>query len=353
MHGCTRLEVSLAAVAANYHLLRSRVPSGMCAAVVKADAYGLGMSRVAPHLANAGCQFFFVATLAEALQLRALLPEIDIGVFHGLASPQDIALYTQHRLYPALNTLGQCQWWHAHAGNAPCIIQVDTGMNRLGIAYDAVQHIPALPIRLVMSHYACASDAEHPLNALQQQRFAEVMHYFASHTLCDDGSLSNSAGLFLSPESQQALGRPGCALYGINPLDNAPNPMQAVARWVLAVLQVRRVHESGCVGYGALAPVQAGTKIAVLGCGYADGLPRIASHRLKIYWGEDACPIIGRVSMDSICVDVSHLSDGALQQMEPELIGAHQSVDALAATCQTIGYEIFTKIGTRVARVYV
>ena len=352
------LTVDLDALVDNYRLLRDRFTGAACAAVVKADAYGLGAERVAPVLARVGCRHFFVAHLQEGLALRKVLPdEAEIFVLNGLM-PGAEATCRDGRLTPVLNSLAQVDAWAAlgrRRGEAlPAVLQVDSGMARLGLApveVDQLARDPArlggITVRAVMSHLACADEPDHPANRAQLAAFEALRRRLPPAP----ASFANSSGIFLGPEYHFDLARPGAALYGVAPVLGRPNPMRAVVRLDARVIQTRWIAANDAVGYGHTFRASGPTRIATLGVGYADGWLRSTGSLGRAYVGDRALPIVGRVSMDSLTLDISAV---AADMLEPgdfvELIGPHQSVDDAAKAAGTIGYEILTSLGGRYVR---
>jgi len=353
------LTVNLSAIVANWKMLANTFAGDETAAVVKADAYGLGMVPVSQALAKAGCHTFFVATLEEALDLRKALPNVRILVFHGVQAGEEFAFAT-HKIIPVLNSREQLARWkpiakdHVHAVSA---LHIDTAMGRLGLQPEDFDTLDAswltdCRVSLIMSHLACAPDRHHPLNALQLAALTKASAKAAGIPV----SFANSGGIFLSRDFHFNLARPGCSLYGIAPEDNAVNPMHQVAHWQAPILQIRATTHEQSVGYGATCIVPKGTKVATVASGYADGYHRILTNKSCAYLGAHKMPLLGRVTMDMVCFDAtqvpeSELKDGALVSLLGNREGI--TVDALADHASTIGYEIFTRIGTRVKRVYV
>ncbi len=354
------LTIDLGAIIANWRLLAQRIAPAECGAVVKADAYGLGAAAVAPALAAAGVRTFFVAHLTEAIALRALLPDALIGVFHGLMSGCE-ADYLEHRLLPVLNHPGEIDRWSALARRQavalPAFIHIDSGMNRLGLGRADVEALAAAPHRLTgialsafMSHLACADEQDHPMSATQLAAFRAALARLPPAP----ASLCNSAGVFLGPEYRFDLARPGAALYGVNPTPWRANPMRPVVRLDGRVLQVRDVDSGMTVGYGATHKTGDPARIATISVGYADGYLRSLSGRGTVAVAGRLVPVIGRVSMDLITVEITSLPEGLVQPGTlVELIGPHLDVDAVAGAAGTIGYEILTSLGRRHARRYV
>ena len=349
------LTIDLDAIVHNWRLLAARAHPARCAAVVKADAYGLGAARVAPALARAGCQVFFVAHLAEGVALRRVLggaPEIQ--VLHGLP-PDTAAAFAAHDLIPVLNSTAQAEAWaafgRARGAALPATVQFDTGMSRLGVPADALGRLCdgiGCNVQLVISHLACADAPAHPANAAQLAAFQALRQHWPTAR----GSLAASFGIFLGRDYHFDLVRPGAALYGIAPVPGA-NPMRPVVRLQAPVVQTREVAAGTGVGYGHTWCAPLPTRIATLGIGYADGLPRSLSNRGAAWLGTQRLDLVGHVSMDSITVDASGVPAEALAAGTLlDLIGPHGDVDALAAAAGTVGYEVLTRFGHRLVRRY-
>ncbi len=363
------LTIDLGAIAANYRLLCDRVAPAECAAVVKADAYGLGAGRVAPALYEAGCRTFFVALIDEEIAVRRALTdqgrsesdetESAIYVLNGL-TPNTAGVFAEHRLGPVLNSIGQIDAWAAFArASAPlaaAAIHVDTGMSRLGLPPNELSILRGDPSRLagirlahVISHLACADEPDHPLNALQRDAFNAARSSLPAAA----GSLANSSGIFLGPGYHADLARPGCALYGVSPLPRRTNPMRQVVRLQGKILQVREIDTPQTVGYGAKHRAEKRERIATVAVGYADGYLRHLSNRSYAYVGDFRAPLVGRVSMDLTTFDVTGVPDDLVRPgATMDLIGPRVTVDALADAAGTIGYEILTSLGARYHRVY-
>lgn len=352
-----RLTVSLSALCDNYRFLCEQTAPAQCGVVVKADAYGLGMAAVAPALYNEGARIFFVAQTGEGIALRSMLePDAVIYVLNGLLpdSEQD---FLAHDLRPVLNRPDSVRRWRdkgRHTGNnkpAPCAIQLDTGLNRLGLTAGEVGSVDldGLDVAMVMSHLACADTPDHLMNTVQRQRFEEMVRYFPDA----QKSLAASDGIFCGPEFHFDLARPGAALYGLNPVPRRVNPMKAVINLTAPVLGVHHVEQDGFVGYAATRSVRAGQRIAAIGLGYADGFFRSYSNQANLYWQGTALPVLGRVSMDMILVALDNLPENSLHTGDyVEIIGPSQTVDQLAASSGTISYEIIATFGPRLERIY-
>ncbi|MEX2450169.1 MAG: alanine racemase [Rhodospirillales bacterium] len=355
------LTIDLDAIAENYKLLRGTFTGGECAAVVKADAYGLGAGKVAPALARAGCETFFVAQLQEGIDLRAIVPAADIHVLNGLL-PGTESVFAEYRLVPVLNSLGNIESWKRFLGTQPpgavppADIHLDSGMLRLGLPPEEIavlarepDRLDGVPLAVILSHLACAAELEHPLNPQHLAAFKEDLAKLPTARV----SFCGSSAIFLGPDYHFDLARPGAALYGINPLPGRPNPMRQTVRLQGKILQVRDVDTPQTVGYGATHRITRKGKIATVAVGYADGFFRTLGNRGCGYIGDIRVPIVGRVSMDLITVDVgdvpsSHLHPGALV----DLIGRDRDPDTVAEDAGTIGYEVLTALGPRYHRVY-
>jgi alanine racemase len=358
------LTIDLDAAAANYRRLCRELGGAACAAVLKANAYGLGMDRLAPVFAAAGAPGFFVATIDEGLRLRTILdeagfPERTIHVLNGPLPGSERDLIAA-RLIPALNSLGDLELWaaagHERGIRLPAALHVDTGMSRLGLPDDELARLAAAPerlediqLQLILSHLACAEDPDDPENAVQLARFRAALGKLATAP----ASLANSAGIFLGGDYHFDLARPGVALYGVNPTPARPNPMERVITLQARVLQIRQIDAHRGVGYGATFRAAGPTRIATIAAGYADGYLRHLSNRGRVAIGGHLAPVVGRVSMDSITVDVTALPHDAVKPGDfVELIGDSHDQDALAEEAGTIGYEILTALGARYHRVY-
>jgi alanine racemase len=354
------LTVDLGAVRANYRALANKT-AGACAAVMKADAYGLGMEQVAPALALEGCKTFFTAHLDEGIRLRQLVPEdCAIYVLHG-PPPGTATDFFQYDLRPVLNEPGQVQEWRALARTLglelPAAIQLDSGMSRMGIAQADLlalsrdrDWLSGVRPTLVMSHLACADEPGHPLNETQRRRFDNLRELFPGVP----ASLANSSGTFLGASFHYDLLRPGAALYGINPQPGTPNPLRQAVSLHARIVQVRSVCEGDIVGYGAHHVCAGERRIATVAVGYADGWLRSLSGRGQAFVDGIAVPVVGRVSMDSMGLDVTAIApERVAPGAEVELIGTSHTVDDVAALAGTIGYEVLTRLGTRFHRRYV
>ncbi|HTT79824.1 MAG TPA: alanine racemase [Stellaceae bacterium] len=347
------LDIDLGAIVANWRLLAQMAAPAECAAVVKANAYGLGVAPVAAALAAAGCDRFFVATLDEGIALRRTLGRApEIAVFNG-PLPGTAADFAEHALVPVLNHPGQIAEWESAAGGHPAMLHIDTGMARLGLtARDVAAFVAAPPRirwRVVMSHLACADQPAAAMNEAQRRRFATAAVLLPGVRL----SLAASSGIFLGQRYHFDLVRPGAALCGVNPQPGGPNPLRQVVRLSAKILQVRQIDRGETVGYGAAHAMAAPGRVATVAVGYADGWLRSLSRRGGGTLAGRRVPLIGRVSMDLVTFDVSAVPEGLAQPGAMiELLGAGYGVDDAAADAGTIAYEILTALGARYHRIY-
>lgn len=339
------LTVDLDAIAANWRALDRQSGAGVqTAAVVKADAYGLGVTRVVRALASTGARRFFVATAEEGAAVRqALGPGPQIAVLSGHMAG-DTEMIHDLDLTPMLNSLEQITRHLESLPNHPFGVQLDTGMNRLGVEMLEWQAVAPILIdagpELLMSHLACADDPGHPLNEAQ----LKVFHQMTDGTGLPR-SLAATGGILLGPRYHFDLTRPGVGLYGGRPHDAA----LPVVTLSLPVIQTRAVEPGEAVGYGCTWVAERPSLIATLAAGYADGLPRTLSNRARLWDGDTACPLVGRVSMDMITADITDLPE---VPRELDIVGPNQPIDALADIAGTIGYELLTALGPRYTRRY-
>ncbi len=367
-HAGAVLTIDLDALTNNYHTLTERLDGVKPAAVVKANGYGLGAGPVAKTLAQAGCRVFFVAHVEEGIKLRLALNEAgnsdfinaEIHVLGGLM-PDTEETFDASRLIPVLGSLDQIHNWKQFCDRLdrplPCDIHADTGMCRLGLPPEELakleiepSRVDSLNINYVISHLACADEPDHPKNAEQLDAFRHVRRVLPQ----GKASFANSSGIFLGPDYHFDLARPGAALYGIAPVPGQANPMAQVIRLQGKIAQVRVVDTPQTVGYGATYRAEGPARIATVPVGYADGYLRYFSNKGSGYIGKIPVPVVGRVSMDLITLDITDVPEhlcatGALV----DLIGPNNPVDQVADEAGTIGYEILTSLGHRYHRVYV
>ena len=363
-----RLTVDLSALADNWRTMARRSGAARAAAVLKADAYGIGLEPAARTFHQAGARDFFVATPAEGAALRAILPEVRIYVLSGMWAGSE-RLFFEFDLVPVIASEEQLVVFMAaiaEGGDLPCVLHVDTGMSRLGLRVEdalALADDPARPASfspiMLLSHLACADDPGHILNRQQLQRFRSVVSAYDDI----DASLANSAGIFLGEDYHFTLTRPGISLYGGAAVNGVANPMKPVVTAEARILQVREAKAGESVSYGATAVLSRDTRIAVAAIGYADGYMRSLSGsgvpvRENIPGAQGvvhghAVPVIGRVTMDLTHFDVTDLAAGSVRAGDfIELFGRTMSVSDVARAGGTIDYELLTSLGRRYERRY-
>ena len=357
------LTIDLAAIVANWRDCGKRAGGAECAAVVKADAYGLGIEPVALALAKAGCRTFFVALLDEALRVSSVAPQCTVYALNGF-NPGTASAFQDIDARPVLGSLDEIEEWDAYAKKTgqllPAAIHIDTGMSRHGLTADEAHRAAkklkdfSFKVALVMSHLARADEVNHEMTAAQTARFRELAAMFPGVP----ASLANSAGLLAHPDTHLDLVRPGIALYGGDALIDGANPMKPAVRLDVHILQVRHAKKGDTVGYGGEFTLPRNSRLAVLSAGYADGIPR-ASGTTDTKRGIEAviagrrCPVVGRVSMDLCVADVTEIPEDRIRRGDmARLLGEGVTVDDLASPSGTIGYEILTRLGRRYRRVY-
>jgi len=358
------LSIDLRALQNNWRHLAKLAEPAECGAAVKAACYGLGLEPVVKALSEAGCKTFFVALPQEGQQVRAVSSDADIYVLNGLL-PGQAAFYHRHRLIPVLSTPAQIAQWSDYcvAGEVRLAagLHIETGINRLGLTEQqtrqlATQHdvLSSFRLSLIISHLACGDVPGDPMNNEQRDRFNQL------RALLPDApaSLANSPGTFLGEDFTYDMVRPGIALYGGNPFGSRANPMSAVVHLYAPLLQVRDICTGESVGYGASWTAKRASRIGVIGVGYGDGIPRALSSPAKegpacVFIAGHYAPIIGRVSMDLITVDLSDVPPELVREgQRVELMGDNVTTDDIAHWADTIPYEVLTRLGSRYSRLY-
>ena len=336
--------IDLNAIRQNWQKLRS-MSSNDAAAVVKANAYGLGLAQVTKALYAEGARIFFVATVEEGAELRSILgKKPDIYVFSG-HMVGDTELIKNYNLIPLINSIEQLSRHSKLLREKKFGVQLDTGMNRLGMEpmeWESVKEL-ALSLNpvLIMSHLACADDPNHKMNSKQLDIFLTL-----TNKININKSLAATGGILLGPEYHFDLTRPGIGIYGCSPMQDC----LPVLKIDIPVIQIRNIESGETVGYGNTWTSPCKKKIATISAGYADGLFRAIGKKAKLYFEEISCPIVGRISMDLIGVDITSLK---VDPVRLELINSQQTVDNIAEGAETIGYEFLTSLGNRYSRNYI
>jgi alanine racemase len=357
------LTIDLSAIEANWKRLASKTLPVECAAVVKGDGYGCGLEPVTAKLYAAGCRTFFVADIPEGRRVRAIAPDTTVYVLNGVI-PSTAPALADANLRPVINSPTELAEWDALVAGTGwkggAALHIDTGINRLGLSIDEGVAIAARAksdnhgFTLLMSHLACADTPDHSLNDKQVRMFRELRILYRGIP----SSLANSSGIFLGGTVHCDLVRPGAALYGVNPTPGRPNPMRPVIEVKGRIIQVRLVPKGDSVGYGAAFTTTRPSRLAIVAVGYADGYARAAG-ATKGKPGAEAivagkrCPVVGRVSMDLLAIDVTDLPEGSARRGDfATLIGGGIGVDEIGAAAGTIGYEVLTSLGRRYHRIY-
>ncbi|MBE8191108.1 MAG: alanine racemase [Alphaproteobacteria bacterium] len=359
---CGHLTIDLSALASNYKTMCAKTTSEAkdksvsIAAVVKADAYGLGLEAVAPALSKAGCVDFFVAQISEALQLRGLLPDATIYVLNGLGDTP--AIFTKNNLIPCLINIEQIKLWQK-AGDNPAALMLDIGFNRLGLAATDLLDLASDPtlfegwqLKMIIGHLACSDDPDHPMNRAQAETFRD-----ACATLPDaPKSLANSGGVLLGADYHFDMARCGIALYGGMEADG----IKPVATLTAPLLQIRQIVQGESVGYSASFTASHDMQIGIIALGYGDGIPHrfgTKAQAVPLWLAEQAVPIIGKISMDTLAVNLTNLPlSGHLPPQIGDMVevfGTHNPLPHLAKAGDTTAYELLTRLGKRTKRLYV
>ncbi|TWB20180.1 alanine racemase [Rhizobium sp. ERR 1071] len=365
-----RLTVDLGALVENWRDLARRSGKARASAVVKADAYGLGIEDVGETLYGAGARDFFVATADEGATLRLYAPEARIFVLSGIWPGMERRFF-ENDLVPVIASEEQLTFWMSvlsDYGDYPCALQVDTGFNRLGLpmddaialADDVSRPASFAPV-LVMSHLACGDDPSNAMNRQQLEAFRKVRAAFEGI----EASLANSAGIFLGADYHFDLTRPGIATYGGEAVPGMANPMRPVATAEARIIQTRSVKAGETVGYGRALQLTRDSRLAIVSAGYADGYMRSQSsagvplRQTGIAGGHGfiaghKVPVAGRITMDLTIFDVTDLPENLVRAGDyVELFGSNISIDEAARAAGTIGYEMLTSMGLRHERRYI
>jgi len=352
-YGKSIFEINLSKIKKNYSILKKLSHKSEISSVIKSNAYGCGSKIISKLLYKNGCKFFFVAKLDEAIELRNVLPKhVKIAVLDGFIN-QDYQIWKSLSILPVCNNLDQFK--SCQKLNLKSVLHYDTGMNRLGLDDKEIEYIinhshdfESKNIELIMSHFACSDNKKSPLNNIQINKLKNIEGLFPKVPK----SLANSHGIFLGQKALFNLTRPGIALYGY--LNYHQKKLHPSVRILAPILQIRRGKKGETVGYDATVKLKKDTVIGVLGLGYSDGIKRNIGNITNVFLGEYKIPILGRISMDTLTVDLSQIPSGKFNKLSYiPLIDNYYSILDLAKSCKTIPYEIMTSIGSRVKRVYI
>jgi alanine racemase len=349
------LEINLFQLAENFNNIKKYVGKEVeVAATVKANGYGLGAQDIINSLSEAGCNKFFVFSLEEALIARSCSMTDEVFVYNGIYSGEE-TIFQNNNIIPVINSIKQLELWMHFAGKKatvfPAVIQVDTGMTRLGINYkDFIDYLNnnlniiqnKLNIKYIISHLACAEEEKHPHNQMQLNKMLELKKLFPMFKY----SLCNSAGIFLGSKYHLDLIRPGALLYGFVPNFKTISFVEEITQYYSFISQIRITEEEAYVGYDASTKVPKDTKLAVVAIGYADGYLRTLSHRGYCFIEDYKAHIVGKVSMDCIVIDVTDVPDRYLYEGAPvEILGLNSKIEDIAKAANACGWEILVSLG--------
>lgn len=348
------LEINLRSVQQNYLLAKNIIGGVNCSAVIKANAYGIGAREVFKTLKAVGCNDFYFAYFDEAYGLHDLFDGSERLYILAPQNDSEMKELLRNNFIPVLNSLNEVRTLQHIALSAEietrCVLHFDTGMNRVGLNLSDEPDLNGLNVLYIMSHLACADEEKHPLNEAQLHKVKKLKSRYPTHKI----SFCNSPGMFLGSDYHFDQARPGCMLYGINPTPEHPSTVLPVASIYAKVVAVRTLAKTESISYGGDAIAKKGTRIATLAIGYADGYHRSLSGNAFCYFNNLKLPVLGRVTMDFIMVDITELPEQTLDTLNyMEVMGANITVDEIAKSAKTIGYEILTSLQNRFNRFYI
>ncbi len=345
------LEINIKNIIKNYNFFKKLKKDLIVAPTIKANSYGLGDKTIFKTLLKYNCKHFFVATLEEGIKLNNKNKKINIFVLNGLQD-YDHKLFTRHNLIPIINTLSELK--RINKTNNNFGLHIDTGINRLGIHYNDIPKsiFNNKKIKIVISHLASADEIYNSYNKIQKKRFLNISNKFNNENIIF--SLSNSNGAVLSNKFLFNMIRPGIGLYGgSNNNKLLKKYVKPVVKLTGKIIQIKTINKNEYIGYNQTFKTKKNIKIAIIGAGYADGIPRKLSNKGVVYYKNNKFRIIGRISMDSFTIDISYSKHKLKVGTYIELINNENSIDSFANQCNTISNEVITSIGSRAKIIYV
>ena len=332
----------------NYKFFKKLKTNLIVAPTIKANAYGLGANKIYNLLLNQGCKHFFVATLSEGLKLKNKNNLIKIFVLNGL---QNYKLYQFRKanLIPVINSIEE--YARIKKTNLEYAIHIDTGINRLGISLDEIKMIDFKNdnIKLIISHLSSSDEYKINYNKKQNKLFNTFVNKIPKGIIF---SLANSHGSILDKTYLYNMIRPGIGIYGCYENKKLEKKIKNVINFKGKIIQIKDLQKNQFIGYNRTFKTKNETKVAIIGLGYEDGIPRLLSNKGFVYFKKDKFKIIGRISMDSFTIDISKSSHDLKVGMYVDIINEEHKVDKFAKRCKTISYEVLTSIGNRVYRNY-
>ena len=352
------LLINIENVRKNYDFLKTKAPKSEIGVSIKANAYGLGFKTICKTLVNQGCKTFFVATSAEALEAIKIKANLTVYVLNGISNKQSTISLIKKGIRIVINNYQQLTELINISDKiklkAGCAIHIDTGMNRLGISAEDTEEFVKLAkknlnVSLIMSHLACSENKASKINYLQLSKFITIKKKLENFSGLNF-SLANSNGVLLGKKFHFNICRPGGLIYGLSLNKIQDKGLKNVLSLQAKVIHIQSINKGEYVGYGAKYKAKKKSMIATLGIGYADGLPRSFSG--KVYYKNYQFPIIGNISMDLCTIDITNYKKLAIGNWV-EIFGSSVSIEKFASKCATISYEISSKIGSRVKKIYV
>ena len=348
------LEVNLKNLEYNYKKLSNIANKSICAATIKANAYGIGVLKTFETLYKINCRHFFVATTEEALEIRKKKLSANLYVLNGLENNK-LSIFSNNNIIPIINDIDEYNIVSKNIKKFKKLkfgIHVDTGLNRFGLSLSDLLKINFCKnkIHILISHLSSADESKNYYNVFQNSKFKEAINLKIN---AQYNSLSNSMGLILGKKYHYDLVRPGISLYG----GHFNTKMKTIIKPVITlkgkILQIKEINKNEYIGYNQTFRTNKKIKIAIIGIGYADGISRLLSNKGNVYLNNQAFKILGRVSMDSITIDITKNSNSLKVGNYIELINYIHGIDKMAKECNTICDEILTSISKRVKRIYI